>query len=357
MSIVGVLARPGPGGLAPGQLGDDEEWALHGTPTNENILSILAEGLKASDKVVQWSGTGVYFSSKFGLSGSYNHECHQVIICPAIKVGRYPYDADDLTLRRHEFHTFDPSDDGVDCRVPGGVQSLGFANEAGDRFTCIRMGSGSIVKGKRRHSQIALPPDEAGKVAARADALIIYKRKSTDLYTGPKFTPAEIASHPTRREHAAATEAKWKLAQGGSGPLSGVKRPRIEDHLPSNSGSTTPNTSRGHKLSDSKNPALPARDAARQHWTSKGTDSDRCIVLSDSDNDDDAAEIGRSVQTQAPMGASQSQVRRPVLLACNAPATLSARAVSMRSSVCAGDRAARAGVPVAACVDDHRGAL
>jgi hypothetical protein len=177
MSIVGVLARPGPGGLAPGQLGDDEEWALHGTPTNENILSILAEGLKASDKVVQWSGTGVYFSSKFGLSGSYNHECHQVIICPAIKVGRYPYDADDLTLRRHEFHTFDPDDVGVDCRVPGGVQSLGFANEAGDRFTCIRMGSGSIVKGKRRHSQIALPPDEAGKVAARADALIIYKRK------------------------------------------------------------------------------------------------------------------------------------------------------------------------------------
>ena len=110
----------------------------------------------------------------------------------------------------------------------------------------------------------------------------------------------------------------------------------LSNHLPSNSRSTTPNTSRGHKLSDSKNPDLPARDAARQHWTSKGTDSDRCIVLSDSDNDDDAAEIGRSVQTQAPMGASQAQVRRPVLLPCNAPATLSAQLSVCRRLRCSG---------------------
>ena len=197
----------------------------------------------------------------------------------------------------------------------------------------------------RRHSQIALPPDEAGKVAARADALIIYKRKSTDLYTGPKFTPAEIASHPTRREHAAANEAKRKLAQGGSGPLSGEKRPRFGDHLPSNSSSTTPNTDRGHKLSDSKNPELSAQDAVRRHWASNGTDSDPCIVLSDSDDEPAAA----ASQWQA-------QVRRPVLLPCNAPATLSARAVSMRSSVCAGAYVSRDGVPVAASLDYHRGA-
>jgi hypothetical protein len=356
MRIVGVLARPGPGGLAPGQLGDDEEWALHGTPSNENILSILAEGLKASDKVVQWSGPGVYFSRKFGLSRSYNHECHQVIICPAIKVGRYPYDADNLTLRRHESHKFDPDEGGVDCRVPGGVQSLGFANEAGDRFTCIRMGDGAIVKSKRRHSQIALPPDEAGKVAARADALIIYERKSTDLYTGPKFTPAEIASHPTRREHAAANEAKRKLAQGGSEPLSGEKRRCEPDD--SSPRRTKPNTGtdRGQKLSNSKNPNLSAPDAARQHWAPMVTDSNRCIELSDDDDSDAAAQSGSSVrqsgssvQTQAPMGASHStEVRRPVFLACNAPATLSARAVSMRSSVCAGAFVVPDDVPVAA---------
>ena len=59
--IVGVAARPGPGGLAPGQLGPGESFALHGTPTNQNILAIATEGLKASEGE-QWSGYGCYFS-------------------------------------------------------------------------------------------------------------------------------------------------------------------------------------------------------------------------------------------------------------------------------------------------------
>jgi hypothetical protein len=218
------------------------------------------------------------------------------------------------------------------------------------------MNSGAIVGGQHRYSQVALPPNAAGKVAARPDVLIFYETKSTGLYTGPKFTRAELESHPDRRTHAAANEAKRTLAQGGSGRLSGEKRPREPDD--SSPRSTRPNTGtdRGRKLSDSKNPNLSAPDAARQHWAPMVTDSDLPIELS-GDDDDAAAEGWSSVQTQAPMGASQTEVRRPVLLDCNAQATLSARAVSMRSSVCAGDRAARAGVPVAACVDDHRRAL
>ena len=298
------------------------------------------------------------------LSRSYAHDRQGVIICAAITEGEHPYQADNLAERIHAAHTYDPTADGVDCRVPAGVQSLGFANAAGDRYTSIKMGPGSIVNFKHRYSQIALPPDAAGDVAVRVAGLIFYEEKSTDLYTGTKFTRAELASHPNRSTHAAANKAKRMLAQGGSGPQVGEKRPRESDHLPPNFRSTKPNTDLAQKLSNSKNPDMSAQEATRHHWApgTKGTDSTHYIELSDyDDDDDDDAEGWSSVQpetrTQAPMGASQStEVRRPVLLACNAPATLSARAVSMRSSVCAGDRAARAGVPVAACVDDHRGA-
>ena len=146
---------------------------------------------------------------------------------------------------------------------------------------------------------------------------------------------------------------------GGNGYAashSGEKRPHEGDHLPSNSRSTKPNTERGHKLSNSKNPELTAKEAARQHWAAGTKVTDRCIEVSDDDDDDDDAESGSSVQTQTPMGAGQAEVLRPVLLACNAPATLSARAVSMRSLVCAGAHAVQDDVPVVACVDDHRGA-
>ena len=277
-------------------------------------------------------------------------------MCFAIKEGDHVYQADDLAARIHAAHTHDPHPDGVDCRVPGGVQSLGHANASGDPYTCIKMDTAAIVNGQHRYSQVALPPNAAGDVAARVAALIFFEEKSTGLYTGPKFTRAELESHPDRRTHAAANEAKRKLAQGGSGPLSGEKRLREPDD--SSPRSTKPNTGtdRGRKLSDSKNPNLSAPDAARQHWAPMVTDSNRCILLSDDDDSDAAAQSGSSVrqsgssvQTQAPMGASHStEVRRPVFLACNAPATLSARAVSMRSSVYAGAFVVPDDVPVAA---------
>ena len=48
---------------------------------------------------------------------------HRVIICVAIKETPHPSHADRLDTRNYAAQTFDPGEDGVDCRVPGGVCS------------------------------------------------------------------------------------------------------------------------------------------------------------------------------------------------------------------------------------------
>jgi hypothetical protein len=217
--IVGVAGRMGEAGQAPGQLGEGQQLALHGTPTNDTIIEILMNGLKASAKTEkQWFGEGVYFSPHFRLSKKYNADGHRVMICAAIQEGQHSYHADDPTKRIHAAHKFEPYEGGVDCRVPGGVKSLGPATPNGDRYTSIQMGRGSWVNGKRRDPQIVLPPlNGRREVAADTNILLFYEPNPPDQYSYDRtFTAAERASHPPRAvRHGVQESAPKRQRVGG----------------------------------------------------------------------------------------------------------------------------------------------
>ena len=75
------------------------------------------------------------FFAFFRLSKKYGADAHRVIMCATIQEGQHSYHADDPTKRIDAAHTFEAYEGGVDCRVPGGVKSLGPATRNGDRYT------------------------------------------------------------------------------------------------------------------------------------------------------------------------------------------------------------------------------
>ena len=222
--------------LTQHQLGEGQQLALHGTPSNDNIIQILTNGLKASAKTEkQWFGEGVYFSPHFRLSKKYNADGHRVMICAAIQEGQHSYHADDPTKRIHAAHKFEPYEGGVDCGVPGGVKSLGQATPNGDPYTSIQMGRGSWVNGKRRDPQIVLPPlNGRREVAADTNILLFYEPNPPDQYSYDRtFTAAELASHPPRavrhgvqKNAAKRVEKRMRLDGPGMIDLTGDSAPK-----------------------------------------------------------------------------------------------------------------------------------